>query len=564
MEVLILKKKTLLLSLVLCLLVSFSIAAEAKEVELTILHTNDTHARVEEGKYAGMGFAKISTLVKQAQNEADNVLVVDAGDAFHGQIIANLVEGKSIAQIYNAIGYDVMTPGNHDFNYGVERLKELNEMTDFPVIAANITKKDSRQDFPFPPGEIKTIDGVKIAFIGLATPETAYKTHPKNVKGITFQDPVKSAQKMVTELQKQENPDIIIAVSHLGLSEGSKYTSADVAKEVDAVDLIIDGHSHHTLEEGRVVNDTPIVMAGEHTKNLGVVNLTIKDKKLVDGEAHLISKKEAADVKKDKEIVELVQEIKKEQDKITSEVVGNTAVKLNGARADIRTGETNLGNLVADAMLSAADADVALTNSGGIRDSIAQGEVTKGDIIRVLPFGNYVVVKKMKGKTLMKAVEHGLTQYPAHEGLFPQVANMSIVFNSSKPAGDRGMFLRVNGEFVKPNKYYRVATNDFMAAGGDGYDMLKNTETVQEADGLAEVVIDYIKNKGTVAPTQDGRILSVAKNDNHYIYKVEAGDTLSEISNWFGVEMSKIIKLNDIDNPNLVYPGHKIKLPPAQ
>ena len=564
MEVAILKKKTLLLSLVLCLLVSFSVTAAADDLQLKIFHTNDTHARVEAGKYAGMGFAKISSLVKEARNESDNVFVIDAGDAFHGQIIANLVEGKSIAQIYNAIGYDVMTPGNHDFNYGVKRLKELNEMTDFPVIAANITNKDDTQDYPFPPGEIKTIDGVKIAFIGLATPETAYKTHPKNVQGITFQDPVQSAQKMVDRLQKQENPDIIIAVSHLGLSEGSKYTSADVAKKVDAINLIIDGHSHHTLKEGRVINDTPIVMAGEHTKNLGVVNLTIENKKLVNSEANLITKKEAADVKPDPEITKLVQEIKQEQDKITSEVIGKTAVELNGARANIRTGETNLGNLVADAMLSAADADVALTNSGGIRDSIAQGEITKGDIIRVLPFGNYVVVKKMKGKTLMEAVEHGLTQYPAHEGLFPQVGNMSIVFNRSKPAGDRGMFLHANGEFVKPNKYYRVATNDFMAAGGDGYDMLKNTETVQEADGLAEVVIDYIQDKGTIAPTQDGRILSVAKDNNHYIYKVEAGDTLSEISNWFGVEMSKIIKLNNIENPNLVYPDTKIKLPPAQ
>ncbi|AGB41077.1 5'-nucleotidase/2',3'-cyclic phosphodiesterase-like hydrolase [Halobacteroides halobius DSM 5150] len=555
------KKRLSTVFLVLLVLCLVSSVALAKTIDLTIFHTNDTHAHVEEGKYAGMGFAKIATIVKQARKEVTNVLLLDAGDTFHGTSFANLNEGKSIAKIYNKLGYDVLVPGNHDFNYGHHRLAKLNKMTEFPIISANIVKADNQRAFRFQPGEIKNINGVKVAILGLTTPETTYKTHPKNVAGLEFKDPIKTAKGMVNLIKKKSNPDLIIALTHLGLSEGSKYTSKRLAQEVPGIDLIVDGHSHTKLEKGKLINNTPIVMAGEYTESLGVVNLTIKDGKLVKGRADLITKEEAANVKKDKKMLQLIADIKAKNKEITSTVIGKTAVKLNGAREDIRTGETNLGDLVANAMLEAVVADIAITNSGGIRASIPQGKITKGEVLKVLPFNNYVIVKKVKGRVILEAIEHGISKYPAHEGLFPQVAGLSFMFNPSQPAGKRGLALQINDNPIDPDQYYKVAINDFMAAGGDGYRMFKEAKTIQEAGSLDEIVIDYIKERGVVALEQDGRIIPIEREGNHYEYTIKWGDTLSELSLWLEIKMSKLIKLNKIKNPDLIYAGDKLILP---
>ncbi|HKL75598.1 MAG TPA: 5'-nucleotidase C-terminal domain-containing protein, partial [Halanaerobiales bacterium] len=450
-----LMKKVLILVLA---LVFISSGVMAQDIEFSILHTNDTHGRVEEGDYAGMGFAKVSTLVNNYREDGE-VLLLDAGDTFHGQNIVNLSEGESIVRILNHMGYDALTVGNHDFNYGQERLKELNEMTDFPILGANL-EPQLVDDYV-----IKEIDGFRVGIFGLATPETAYKAHPKLVEGLEFMDPVEVSKKMVEELQGKT--DMIIALSHLGMSEGSDYTSIDVAEEVEGIDLIVDGHSHHALEEGRMVNDVLIVQAGEYDKNVGIVEINVSDNEITEMTASLFTKENSQDLEKDPEVVELVEEIKAENEEITSEVIGNTAVELNGERQYVRTGETNLGSLLGDAMLDAVDADVAITNGGGIRASIDKGEITRGEVVTVLPFGNIVEVKEIKGSTLLEAVEHGLSKYPAHEGLFPQVAGMSFVFAKDRPAGERVLEIEVNGKPLDHDKMYKVATNDFMAAGGD-------------------------------------------------------------------------------------------------
>lgn len=538
-------------------LLSVSSLVLAEEVEITVLHTNDTHSRVEEGKYAGMGFAKIGTLVKEYKAKNPNLLLLDAGDTFHGQTIANLVKGESIAKILNAIGYDVMIPGNHDFNYGKERLLELNEITDFPIIASNVTKKDGS---PFLDAYvIKEIEGLKIAIFGLATPETTYKTHPKNVEGLVFEDPIKAAQVMVEQLK--DKTDIIIALTHLGLDESSRYTSDRLAREVEGIDLIVDGHSHHALDNGKIVGDTLIVMAGEYDKNLGLVNLVIEDGKIVSKKARLITKDEATDIKKDPEILKLVEEIKAKNKEITSVVVGKTAVHLDGERSDVRTRETNLGNLITDAMIKAVNADVAITNGGGIRASIDKGSITKGEVITVLPFGNFVVAKEMKGSVILDAIEHGISSYPETDGKFPQVGGMSFIFDPTRPAGERVLKLIINGTPINYNETYRVATNDFMAAGGDGYDMFKETKTVQEAGGLEEEVIKYIQEHGTVSPQVEGRIVPVEQTGEYYKYIVNSGDTLSEIASLFDVSLKELVEANELENENMIFVDQEIMIP---
>lgn len=546
------KKRFLIVTMVFVLMFSLIGTALAQEMDFTVLFTNDTHGRVEEGGYAGMGFPKLATLIKEYRSEG-NVLLLDSGDTFHGQTIVNLNEGEAIVNIMNEMGYDALTLGNHDFNFGQERIKELDEMSDFPLLAANL------DPLLVEPYVIKEIEGMKIGIFGLATPETTYKTHPKNVEGLTFRDPAVVAQEMVDELTGQV--DMIIALAHLGISEESEFTSRKVAENVSGIDLIVDGHSHHALEEGMMVNDTLIVQAGEYDKNLGVVEVKMVDGAVEDLKASLVTKEEAEDVEKDPDILAQIEEIKAENEEITSAVVGKTSVELNGEREYVRTGETNLGNLLTDAMLAKVDADVAITNGGGIRASIDEGEITKGEIITVLPFGNTTIVKKLTGAQLLDVVEHGVSQYPAHEGLFPQVGGIRIIFDGERPAGERVIDLKVQGEPIEYDDVYHVATNDFMAAGGDGYETFANTETVVEAGGLEEVLMEYISNKGTVAPVREGRIIEVDKEGNNYIYDVRKGDYLAKISKMFNVKIDAIMEANNIESANMIYAGQEIAIP---
>ncbi|KXG78640.1 5'-nucleotidase C-terminal domain-containing protein [Thermotalea metallivorans] len=539
---------------------------------ITILHTNDTHSRIEWGKNDGMGFDKIATMVRNMKAKNPNTLVIDAGDAFHGQTIATLGKGESVAKVMDKIGYDAMAPGNHDFNYGQERLLALDQMTKFPILAANIKKADGTNLLT--PYVIKEMDGIKVGIFGLATPETAYKTHPNNVKGLVFEDPVKAAGEMVKELQSKT--DVIVAVTHLGLDESSMDTSKKVAENVDGIDIIIDGHSHTVLKNGLAVGKTLIAQAGEYDKNLGIVDLYLKDGKVVHKYATLFGKAAAEGIGADGDIKALIAAIKGENEKITSVVVGKSSVTLDGERGHVRTGETNLGNLITDAMLEVTKADVALTNGGGIRASINEGEITKGEVITVLPFGNYVVVKALKGSDLLAALEHGVSAYPNEAGHFAHVAGLTYKFNPNKPAGQRITEVMVGGEKLDINKTYKVATNDFLAAGGDKYDMFKTAPTLGEYPGLDEITIQYIAAKGTVDAKVQGRIVAaeqapvlekapmqekVPTAEKVKEYTVKAGDVLWKIAKQFGLSYEKLVEFNNIKNPHRIFPGQKLLIP---
>jgi len=483
-----------------------STAATTGTKKITILHTNDSHGRIEESSNDGMGFAKLSTLVKQFQAENPNTLLLDAGDTFHGTTFATVSKGESIVEVMNKVGYDGMSAGNHDFNYGYERLLELEKKTDFPVLSANVRQKDG--SLLLKPYFIKEVDGIKLGIFGLSTPETHYKTHPKNVEGLTFTDPVKEAQAMVKEL-KAQNVDMIVAVTHLGIDESSTDTSIKVAKGAPGIDLIVDGHSHSTLVEGlKGENNTLIVSSGEYTKNLGVVELTFEDKKLTKKTARLIKKDETAEVKPDADVEKVIKDIQTAQEKILQEVIGKTAVKLDGEREQVRTGGTNLGNLITDAMVDMTGADMAVTNGGGIRASINEGDITKGNVITVLPFGNYIVTKKLTGAQIKAGLENGVDSYPESKGAFPHVSGLTFAIDTAQAVGSRVHSMKIKGQPVDMNKQYLVATNDFMAAGGDEYTSFKDSPIVNEFPALEEALIAYIQKLGTVNVKAEDRIVA--------------------------------------------------------
>lgn len=523
--------------------------------KLTIVHTNDTHARVKEGD--GLGFAKISTLIKEIKKTNPNTLVLDAGDTFHGQTFATLTEGESIARLMNDIGYDAMAPGNHDFNYGYERLAELNGLTNFPILAANINKEDGSNLFDA--YVIIETAGLKVGIFGLATPETTYKTHPNNVKGLTFMNPVEAARQTVEVLKDQT--DIIIAITHLGMDQSSVDTSIKVAEEVDGIDLIIDGHSHTVLEQGQMVGNTLIASTGEYGKNLGIVDLYCKDGIIVNSEARLVGMDMVAETVEDEAIVSAFNTIEAEQAEVLNQVVGTTAVALEGTREKVRAGETNLGNLITDAMIYMTGADCALTNGGGIRASIDAGDITKGEIITVLPFGNYIVTKKVTGADIKAALENGTKAYPELLGGFPHVSGIKYVIDIGRQAGDRVVNITVNGQPLDLNREYVLATNDFIAAGGDEYTMFVDYPVLNEYNALDEAVIAYIQAKGSVSPAAEGRITVQETKPEPKYYIVKRGDWLIKIAKMFNTTWQKLQELNKLKNPDLIYPGQKIILP---
>jgi 2',3'-cyclic-nucleotide 2'-phosphodiesterase (5'-nucleotidase family) len=480
-------------------------------VEITILHTNDVHSRVSFSANDGMGYEKLSTIVKEMRAKNPNTLVMDAGDAFHGQTISTLNKGESIVQIMNTVGYDLMTVGNHDFNYGQDRLLELAKMADFDIISSNIFKANYSTFLPS--YVIKEFDGVKVGIFGLATPDTTFTTHPNNVIGLNFFDPVIVARLMVATLK--DKTDIIVCLAHLGLDSSGDYSSEKVAMYVNGIDVIVDGHSHTSLPEGRLVNNTLIVQAGDYIKNVGVVELKLTNGVLTKTAKH-ITKAEAEAMESDQVIVDLVTKVKADNMVITSEVIGTTTVRLDGDRGLVRTGETNLGNLITDAMLYETGAQIAFTNGGGIRASIEVGEITVGDVITVLPFGNYVVTKELTGAQIWAALELGMDTYPAEKGSFPHIAGMKVVFDPAKAAGERVVSVTVGGESIVLDKLYTVATNDFIAAGGDGYTMFKAATLIGEYLGLDEVLIDYIHVFGAEDSVVEGRIMKV--NEVSYLY----------------------------------------------
>lgn len=468
--------------------------------EINLFHTNDTHGRVKAGD--GMGFAKIPTIMSAYEAVSPDALLLDIGDTFHGVNFATLTKGASVADVMNEMGYVAMAPGNHDFNYGKDRLLALEGETDFPILAANVKNADG--SYFLTPYLIKEIDGVKIGFFGLATPETMYKTNPKNVEGLVFEDPAIAAKRMVAELSGKT--DVIVALAHLGI-EGDT-TSRKLAESVSGIDVILDGHSHSVLDE--VVNGTLISQTGYYDKGLGITTLLFKDGTLAMKGTALYTMADATNVKPDEGVQAIITAVDTEIAALTAEVIGTSPVALDGERANVRTKETNLANLITEAIRWKTGADCVITNGGGIRASIKAGPVTKGDILTVLPFGNYVVVKSLKGADIQAALELGVSKYPEALGGFAQVSGITFSYDSSKASGSRVTEVKIAGAPLDPAKTYTLATNDFMAAGGDNYTMFMNGGTVAEYPALDEIVIEYIKAVGFGAAVTDGRITDVA------------------------------------------------------
>lgn len=475
--------------------------------DLFIIHTNDVHARVTAGEDDGAGYAKLATIIKTARSITNNVLVLDAGDVTHGTNFANLFNGATIGDLLIMSGYDAVAPGNHDFNYGIDNLLALSdaaeEVSDLKVLSANITDEDGY--LLFQPYQLYDFNGFKVCVIGLTTPDTKTKSHPKNTEGVEFDNPVIYQNAQAAIDLAHEIADYVVVLGHIGtVADGeSGLTSTIICENIDGIDLFVDGHSHSVLSGDNYVNGTLIVSAGEYMQNIGVVDILVKDGEVASEDAFLIASSDVldpansalakqygiVDVPDDPEVAAYIESVNEAIEARFGEVVATIPTDLDGERDHVRTRKTNLSAIVCDAITAETGADFTIVNGGGIRASLSAGDVTLGEVNAVLPFTNIVTVCEITGDEVYQALEHGYSMLPETNGAFSQT-DLQVVYSESKPAGERIDEVLLDGEPIDRNAVYTVATNDFMAVGGDGYTMFGRV--LQEGRVLNEVFADYL------------------------------------------------------------------------
>jgi len=498
-------------------------------VEITILHTNDTHAHLESfqpwGDVLQGGVARRYTAIQQVKDEGGNVILVDAGDAFQGTLFFNVWQGEEEAYFMNALGYQAMAVGNHEFDSGPTALANFINLADFPVLSANIdASAEPTLAGLIPAYTILDVAGEQIGIFGLTTEDTSFISSPG--PNVVFNDNVASAQATVTELEGL-GINKIIALTHQGYSADLALAAA-----VDGIDVIVCGHSHTLLgsmegaagpyptEVTSPAGDTVlIVSASEWGKYLGRIDLTFTtDGRAVSytGEPIFIDEGFAEDPTIAADVATFAEPI---QD-LMNTVVGQAAVHLEGTRALVRSEETNLSNLICDAVLwetSAENTQICIQNGGGIRASIPPGDVTMGQVLEVLPFGNQIATFGLTGADVWAALENGVSCHEDQCGRFPQVGGLRYVFDPSQEAGSRIVSVDVKNsgggyDPIDPDTVYKLASNDFMRGGGDGYDMFANNAIDPYDSGavLADAVANYIGGNSPVSPAVEGRITNLA------------------------------------------------------
>ena len=507
---------------------------KSEEKDTVILHTNDVHGRIVEEKGV-IGDAKLATVIEQERAKTNQTtLVVDAGDAFQGLPISNSSKGEARAKILNEMDYDAMAVGNHEFDFGLDEAKKYKEILKFPLLSSN-TYVDGARLFQASTivDKNKDVEGDEFVVIGVTTPETATKTHPKNVKGVTFTEPIEEVNKVVEEVQakaKAEGKDYkhYVVLAHLGVDTTTPvaWRGSTLAEALSKNPLlkgkrvtVIDGHSH-TVESTTYGDNVTYNQTGSYLHNVG--KITYKSRQLLGNPTQIA----AADAKKlpaNPTVEKLVKDIKQKYDAENAvEVVSNSPVELNGDRENVRVRETNLGNVVADSLYQYGQTgfshptDIAVTNGGGLRETIAKDKpITKGNVIAVLPFGNTISQIQVTGQQVLDMFEKSLGSIlqvdkagktvldengqPLLEpsGGFLQVSGVKVYYDTNLLSGKRVLAVQVKNhatglyEKLDLAKIYYLATNDFLAAGGDGYTMLGGAR--EEGPSMDAAFEDYLK-----------------------------------------------------------------------
>lgn len=492
---------------------SLTAAGSGDTKDLVVLHTNDFHGHPlrffnHPAPDAG-GLPAIAEFVNQVREGNPNVLVLDAGDLNTGRPESNFFKAAPDIIGYNYIGYDAMVAGNHEFDNPLSILQKQRRLARFPLISANVKTDDG--NYLFEPYIIKNFDDFKVGIFGLTTKETEVIGNPDHIKNIRFEDEVAAAKKVMAELKGKV--DVIIALVHMGVWENDLKGSRRLAAEVAGIDLIIDGHTHTDLREPLIVAGMPIVQAWQWGLKVGKGKLSLRNGKVSDFRwesvpINLKRKDRNADgsdafpfigraYEEDPFLLSLLTPFADRVNASLSEVIGES--KETYFSKTVRMQETELGDLVSDAMrwfTKNLKPDFAIQNGGGIRADLPEGKITKKSIHEILPFDNSIVVLKLRGHQIKELFDY-IATIPSGKGGFPQVSEgvrFTIDYTARKCEN-----ISIDGSPIDPERTYTIATNSYMAAGGDGYRILENAEEKYDTSVfLRDAVIEYIIHLGGI------------------------------------------------------------------
>ncbi len=530
-------------------------AMESESKGIVILHTNDVHCGIDADEDT-FGYAELAAYREKLESEGYTTLLVDAGDYSQGDVIGTVSSGGYLIDIMNELDYDVAVPGNHEYDYGMDRFYELAELSEFDVISSNFILLSTGKPV-LSESVIKEVDGVKIAFIGITTPATVTSSTPKyfqNDKGEYIygfcsggngQELYDKVQETVDKV-KNDGADYVIALGHLGIGEGNEWTSDLVIANTTGIDVFIDGHSHSVIEgenyPDKNKNNVLLSSTGTKLSNFGAV--TISNNSI---SAELISKSEYVYTEKSdssetaayNKVSDMIDKIQNEYDEAVNKVVGNSKVNLiandpeDGSRL-VRMQETNLGNYCADAYRTVTGADIGIVNGGGIRANINKGDITYGMFISVHPYCNEICMTEATGQDILNALEFGAMEYPDASGGFLQVSGLTYEIHSYLPStvkiDENEEFISVEGEYrvknvvvngtpLDLNKTYTLATNNYIIKnGGDGYNMFKDNTLLLDSISLDNAALitylnDYLDGEiGEEYAETQGRITIYTQN----------------------------------------------------
>ncbi|MFU0826273.1 MAG: Metallophosphatase [Lachnoclostridium sp.] len=497
-------------------------ASDVSKGDIVILYDNDVHCAVD-------GYASMAALKADMKEKTDYVSVVSCGDFAQGATIGAISKGEYIVRIMNKVGYDVVTIGNHEFDYQIDQLRSLTSMLHSKVVSCNFM--DLRTNKPYYKGyTIITYGKKKVAFVGITTPESITKSTPtyfqnekgKFIFGFSNDSSGKALYKRVqatVNAARKDGADYVVALAHLG-DEGieARWTNEGVIKNTTGIDVMLDGHSHSTFASKTMLNKNGekviVSSTGSKFANIGKLLITKKGKI----STQLVSLKDYT--KKDEAVSSYIESIKEKYNSVIAKVIGETSVDLttlnvNTNQRAVRNAETNLGDFCADALRIVLDADVAIMNGGGIRANIAKGPITYNDLLSVFPWGNMGCVIEVTGQEIKDALEMGAKNYPAESGGFLQVSGITYEINSSIPSSvkvdDTGLFIGVEGQYrvqnikvlnketgkyedLDLNKTYTLAgINYTLKSAGDGFTMFQDNKILKDEVAVDnEILITYL------------------------------------------------------------------------
>ena len=481
-----------------------------KTYDLTILHTNDNHGRFWHNRSGEYGMAARATLIQSIRDEVagtgGHTLLLSGGDINTGVPESDLQDAEPDFKGMNYMAYDAMALGNHEFDNPLSVLRQQHDWARFPFLSANIINQDTGMPL-FKSHEIFDLDGLKVAVVGFTTQDTVRIGNPEFLQGLEIQSPIAVATKIVPTIAA--NSDLVVAVTHMGhyrfaKNDGNAPGDVALAKAVDGLDVIIGGHSQTATFSPDVQNNTLIVQAKEWGKYLGRLDLQVRNGEMsvvnyqlipVNLKKKVVINGEKVKVFVDQEIVAdetlkaILEPYQNHGQEQLMQVIGHTDAMFLGAREQVRSSETNLGNLIALAQMERVQADLGIMNSGGIRDDIAAGDITYKDVLKVQPFSNTVAYIDLTGAELMPYLQVAANK-EAGSGAFAQFAGTTITMN-----GNSIESATVAGKLVEASKTYRLAINAYMASGGDGYPRLSDHANYVNSGFVdAEVLKDYISN----------------------------------------------------------------------